>query len=202
MIAALWRALVVATLAAGAVGVVRQRREALAIRRGDLPSASASADVAPRVTYGPIAQRLSAWVPAPPRTPLGRVVSSAWAGPLTVVGLGLAALSGRPPVWDPELHCFVVRGAGGPSRLALRSVGADANTIGQIVIATQAEPSGVLLAHEAVHARQAERFGPLLFPLYVWLGARYGYRDNPLERAARTGARRWMDQRSGDATSS
>lgn len=198
MIAALWRTLVVGTLIAGAIGAVRQRREAAATRRGELPPASASADVAPRVSYGPIARRLSAWVPSAPRTPFGRYVTSAWAGPLTVVGLALAALSGRPPTWEPDLHCFVVRGAGGPSRLALRSVGAHANTVGQIVIATQPTPSAVLLAHEAVHARQAERFGPLLFPLYVLLGARYGYRDNPLERAARAGARQWQDQRSAD----
>jgi hypothetical protein len=198
MIAGLWRAFVVGTLIAGAVGAVRQRREAAATRRGELPRASAAADVPPRVSYGPVARWLSVWVPAPPRTPLGRCVTSAWAGPLTVVGLGLAALSGRSPAWDPDLRCFVVRGAGGPSRFALRSVGAHANTVGQIVIATQPAPSAVLLAHEAVHARQAERFGPLLFPLYVWLGARYGYRDNPLERAARAGARQWMDQRSAD----
>ena len=202
MIAALWRALVIGTLIAGAVGAVRQRREATATRRGELPPASASADVDPRVSYGPLARRLSAWVPAPPRTPFGRVVSSVWAGPLTVVGLGLAILSGRSPAWDPDLHCLVVRGAGGPSKVALRSVGAHANTVGQIVIATQAQPSAVLLAHEAVHARQAERFGPLLFPLYVWLGARYGYRDNPLERAARAGARQWMDQRPGAGSAS
>lgn len=198
MITALWRALVVGTLIAGAIGAVRQRREAAATHRGELPPASASADVAPRVSYGPLAGRLSTWVPPPPRTPLGRYVTSAWAGPLTVVGLALAALSGRSPTWEPDLHCFVVRGAGGPSRLALRSVGAHANTVGQIVIATQPSPSGVLLAHEAVHARQAERFGPLLFPLYVLLGARYGYRDNPLERAARAGARQWQDQRAAD----
>jgi hypothetical protein len=111
-----------------------------------------------------------------------------------VVGFALAVLSGKRPIWDPELRCFGVRGAGGPSRLALRSVGAHANTIGQIVIATQESPSRILLAHEATHVRQAERFGPLLFPVYVCLGARYGYRDNPLERAARAGARRYRDQ--------
>jgi hypothetical protein len=38
--------------------------------------------------------------------------------------------------------------------------------------------------------RQAERLGPLLVPTYLWLNAWYGNRDHPLERAARTGARR------------
>lgn len=197
MIRIVWRGLAVTTLVAGAIGAVRQRREAVAIRRGALVPASAAADVPPRVTYGPLAQRLSTWIPTPPRTTAGRYVCSAWAGPLTVVGLTLAALAGRRPVWEQELHCFVVRDAGGPSRIALRAVGADANTIGQIVIAVQPRPSADLLAHEATHVRQAERLGLLLFPVYVWLGARYGYRDNPLERAARIGARRARDQRAG-----
>lgn len=199
MIGSLWRGLVITTLVAGAIGAIRQRREAVAVRRGALAPASAAADIPPRVTYGRIAQRLSAWTPGPPRTTAGRYACSAWAGPLTVVGLALAALSGRRPVWDPELHCFVVRDAGGPSRIALRAVGAHANTIGQIVIAVQPTPSVDLLAHEATHVRQAERLGPLLFPVYVWLGARYGYRDNPLERAARVGARLSRAQRAGSS---
>lgn len=199
MIATLWRSLVVATLAAGAVGAVRQRREKAAIGRGELAPASAAADIPPRVTYGPLGARLSVWVPAPPRTTAGRYLCSAWAGPLTVVGLVLAVLAGRRPAWDADLRCFVVRDAGGPSRVALRAVGAHANTVGQIVIATQAAPSAALLAHEATHVRQAERLGPALFPVYVWLGARYGYRDNPLERAARLGARRADDQRAGSS---
>ncbi|MEX0705789.1 MAG: hypothetical protein WD041_04155, partial [Nitriliruptoraceae bacterium] len=50
--------------------------------------------------------------------------------------------------------------------------------------------SASLLAHEAVHVRQFERLGPLMVPVYLWLAARHGYRDHPLERAARLGARR------------
>lgn len=180
-----------ATLVAGLVSAARQRGEAQAVRRGALPAASASAQLTPRVTYGTLTQRLADWVPPRPATPAGRLLASAWAGPFTLAGYGLALTARRRPVWDDELECFVASGMRGPSSRLLRLMGADANTIGQVVLATPAEPSRVLLAHEAVHARQAERLGPLLLPAYLWLGACYGYRDNPLERAARTGAYRF-----------
>ena len=167
------------TVAAGLVSATRQRLEAAAVRRGELPAASAAAQLEPRVRYSQVARWLAAWVPSSPATPLGRVLASAWAGPFTVVGFVLALLAGRRPRWDPTLGCFVVTGMRGPSSRLLRALGADANTIGQVVLSTPADPSPVLLAHEAVHARQAERLGPLLLPTYLFLGARYGYRDNP-----------------------
>jgi hypothetical protein len=179
----------IATLGAGVVGVVRQRAEAQAIRRNTRERATAASDVAPIARYGPLASRLAVWVPPAPATTTGQVVSALWAAPLTAIGLVLAVLSGSHPRWDPVLRCFVTRGVHGPSALALRTVGADANAIGQVVLSRRRDPPPVLLAHEAVHVRQAERLGPLLFVLYVWLGARYGYRDHPLERAARLGAR-------------
>lgn len=178
-----------ATLVAGLVGVARQRIEATKVARGELPRASAAADVAPAVAYGPLAVRLAEWVPAPPATPTARALAMAWASPLTIVGFGFAALSGRRPAWSPEHGCFVAEGIRGPSASALQLVGASANTVGHVVLSRQEPISPTLLAHEAVHVRQGERFGLLLFPLYVWLGARYGYRDHPLERAARRGAR-------------
>jgi hypothetical protein len=72
----------------------------------------------------------------------------------------------------------------------MRLVGAGANTVGQVVLCRSTMPSSALLDHEAVHVRQAERLGPLLVPAYLWLNAIRGYRDNPLEHAARLGARR------------
>ncbi len=181
---------IAATLGAGVVGVARQRSEAARVARGELSRASAAADVPPRVTYGTWGGRLAAWVPDPPSTPTARAVALAWASPLTLVGFVLAAVSGRRPRWSAEHGCFVVEGVRGPSAVALRSVGASANTVGHVILSCQDDTSPSLLAHEAVHVRQGERFGPLLFPLYVWLGARYGYRDHPLERAARLGAQR------------
>jgi hypothetical protein len=183
-------AVFVATLVAGIVGVVRQRREVAAVRRGDLVQASAAADVAPRRPAGRLGDRLATWVPPRPTTPVGRVAAALWAAPLTMVGFVVAGFSGRIPRWDAARGCFIARGVGGPSSRALQLVGADANTIGQVVLARNPEPPAALLDHEAVHVRQCERLGPIMIAGYPWLSARYGYRDHPLERAARTGARR------------
>lgn len=185
------------TLAAGAVGVVRQRREAMAVDREELTRPSASAEIALARPQPVWAQRLGRWVPERPRTPLGRAAAAVWAAPLSAVGLLLAVLSGGRPRWEAQLGCVVVRGVGGPSRLALRAVGAHANTVGLIVLSRRADPDPVLLAHEAVHVRQSERLGPLIMPAYVWLAARFGYRDHPLERAARRGAAAWQQGHRG-----
>lgn len=195
MIRRLGSILLAATVVTSVVGVVRQRQEARAVRAGTLPRASAAAALPPRAPQPPWAERLATWVPDRPSTPAGRVAATVWAAPLTAAGLVLAALAGRLPRWDAELGCFVVRGAGGPSRAALGFVRASANTVGQVVLSPGADPDPILLAHEAVHARQAERLGVLLLPAYAWLSARYGYRDNPLERAARLGAARARDAR-------
>ena len=195
MIRRLGSALVAATAVAAVVGVVRQRREARAVRAGTLPRASAAAALPPRVPQAPWAERLATWVPDRPSTNAGRVAAAVWSAPLTAVGLVLAGLAGRAPRWDRELGCFIVRGAGGPSRVALGLVGASANTVGLVVLSPGADPDPILLAHEAVHARQAERLGLLLLPAYAWLSARFGYRDNPLERAARLGAARAREAR-------
>lgn len=185
----LLRAASAATLLAGAVGVVRHRRDTVRVRRGELPPASAAADLPPRRPQGTLGARLSAWVPAPPRSALGRSLAVLWAAPLTLPGLLTARLSGARPTWSHVEQCWLAEGVRGPSALALRGVGADANTIGTVVLSRQRPVSPTLLAHEVVHVRQAERLGPLLLPAYLWLAARYGYRDHPLERAARRGAR-------------
>jgi hypothetical protein len=188
------------TAGAALVGVVRQRREQQSVARGVLEPATAAADVAARVAYGPLAARLAAWVPPVPATGPGRLAAAIWAAPLTAVGFTLALLAGRVPRWDPERHCFVTTDVGGLSRITLRALGMDANAIGHVVLCTRPTASDTLLAHEAVHTRQAERFGPLLPVVYAWCAARYGYRDHPLERAARLGARHALsfDQSSSD----
>lgn len=190
MIAATVRRLVAATLTAGLVGLARQRAEAERVRRGELTPPGTVVDEAPRRPYGPVTRWFATWLPAPPRSRAARLAAAVWASPLTLAGALVAVASGRVPRWDGRLGCFVARGVGGASRFALRRVGAQANAIGHVVLAVGDEPSPALLAHEAVHVRQAERLGPLLFPVYLWLGAWHGYRDHPLERAARLGARR------------
>ena len=177
------------TLIAGVVGVLRQRDEARRVRAGELAPDGPAGARPPEPPHPPMMAALATWVPAPPRTDLGSWAVSVWSAPLTLVGLAVAILSGAQPRWDPHRRCLVATGVGGPSALALRLVGAGANTIGRIVLCRDESPSEALLDHEAVHVRQAERLGPLLVPLYLWCNAIHGYRDNPLEHAARLGAR-------------
>lgn len=186
------RALLWLVSAAGLVGAIRQRHEAQQVRRGELPPAGATADVACRVIYSNVAARLADWVPAPPPTPAQQLIARIWSAPLTAIGFVVAYAAGSRPHWRQDEQCYLAENAGGLSGTLLRFVGADANTIGRVVISTQPTTSKALFAHEVVHVRQAERLGPLMVPLYLLLAARYGYRDHPLERAARLGARRAM----------
>ena len=104
--------------------------------------------------------------------------------------MALGAAGGGHPRWHHELGCWIVEGGSGASVRFLRRFGYAAHTLGQAVISRhQPTPPG-LLAHEAAHCRQAERLEPLLVPLYLWYLVRRGYRDNPLERAARLAAGR------------
>lgn len=178
-----------ATIVAGAVGVLRQRSEARRVQRGELPPDGPDGARQPVRAHRGASALAARWVPDVPRTSVGRLAAAVWSAPLTAVGLTVALASGARPVWDPARRCLVARGVGGPSALALRLVGAGANTVGQVVLCRSEDPSEALLDHEAVHVRQAERLGPLLVPAYVWCNALHGYRDNPLEHAARLGAR-------------
>lgn len=125
--------------------------------------------------------RLAWSSPAPPRSTLGRVAAYAWAAPLTAVGLVLGVLSGTTPRVHDGVLLFT--DVGGLTRLMLRWRGFAAATLGHVIVADR-EPSERLLRHELVHVRQAERWGPLFAPLYVAALVRYGYRNNPFERAA------------------
>lgn len=184
-----------ATLAAGTVAALRQRREAAEVRRGDLPPLRPDDPDAGGQPRGRLAAAVGSWVPAPPETPVGRVVATAWSAPLTIGGLVIGTLARARPRWDPDHGCLVFEGATGLPAAALRAVGAGANAIGQTVVSTYDPTPALLLAHEAGHVRQAERLGPLLLPLYAWFGARYGYRANPIERGARAAARAWRSDR-------
>lgn len=80
----------------------------------------------------------------------------------------------------------MVEDARGPIAELQRASGWVANTSGYVVIANVPSLSERTLTHEAVHVRQHERFGPSLAPVYLWYWLRRGYRDHPLERAARS----------------
>lgn len=130
------------------------------------------------------------------RSLLVRSLLYAWAGPVTLVGLGAAlavALSGgRVRVVDG-----VVEASGGLlSRLFPRMVPRLhlwAVTLGHVVLAEHAGSAERTRRHERVHVRQYEKWG-LLFPLLYGASSarallRGGdpYRDNAFEREAFAG---------------
>jgi hypothetical protein len=89
-----------------------------------------------------------------------------------------------------EVHggaaAFVLR------HLVLLRGGASAMTLGHVVLGRDRECLAWTRAHERVHVRQYERWGPLFLPAYA-LGSvlalargRHYYRDNPFEREARS----------------
>ena len=67
----------------------------------------------------------------------------------------------------------------------------DAVTLGHVILGRHAALLDALRAHEQVHVRQYERWGPLFVPAYLadsawqWLRGRRAYRDNQFEREAR-----------------
>ena len=128
------------------------------------------------------------------RRRLARVVVYLWASPTTVVGLCAAAgallSGGSAGVVEGvlEVHgglvkffltrCTPIRG------------GASAMTLGHVVIARDAYLLDATRAHERVHVRQCERWGPLFIPAYfvasliALLRRQRPYMDNWFEREA------------------
>jgi hypothetical protein len=117
-----------------------------------------------------------------------------WALPTTAVGLLAAAatlLTGGHARW----HTGVLEVYGGfsaflLSRLVPLEGGASAMTLGHVVIARDPAAHTRTRAHERIHVRQCERWGPLFFPVYLltslvlWLRGKDAYHDNFLEREA------------------
>ena len=113
-----------------------------------------------------------------------------WAAPTTAIGL-LLVVGG---LW--RVRARVVDGvveAHGPalawllSHLTLMPEGAAAMTLGHVVIARDRHSLESTRAHERVHVRQCEVWGPLFVPAYLaaslWalLGGRDAYFDNWFE---------------------
>ena len=121
-----------------------------------------------------------------------KVLQILWAAPYTLLGLvlgGLGLLSGG----GVQRHGDVLEFHGGwlakaLDRLPLPPV--QAMTLGHTVLARDRVALDVTRAHERVHVRQYERWGPLLGPAYLlcglvlWCQGRDAYRDNPFEREA------------------
>jgi hypothetical protein len=123
-----------------------------------------------------------------------RTMAYLWASPTSLLGLGLAGLalatggsaqrvqgvlevSGGVLPWMLR-HCTLLRG------------GAAAITLGHVVLGRSREELEWTRAHERVHVRQCERWGPFFVAAYVLgslialLRGRRPYHDNPFEREA------------------
>ena len=63
-------------------------------------------------------------------------------------------------------------------------------TLGHVVLGRDLMALNFSRAHERIHVRQCERWGPLFLPAYLlasawlWLRGRDPYLDNPFEREA------------------
>jgi len=126
-----------------------------------------------------------------------RLLAYLWALPTTLLGLLFVPeswISGEVRVVDGVLEVH-----GRLTRFFLRHCtpfcdGASAMTLGHVVLARDYRILVETRAHERVHVRQCERWGPLFIPAYLLMcavtrlrGLR-PYEDNPFEREAFTKA--------------
>jgi len=122
-----------------------------------------------------------------------RLWSYAWSSPNSLIGLVIAAAmlllgaEGRRVSGVLEIGGGLVGDWLGPTRIALpwRAI-----TLGHVILGIDASALDASRAHEHVHVRQYELWGPLFLPAYVasslWQLAcgRRCYRDNWFERQA------------------
>jgi hypothetical protein len=124
------------------------------------------------------------------RTSLARYL---WASPNTVIGLlflPIAARRGGIAIVDGvlELHGPLV--AAVLRRVVPVPGGAATMTFGHVVIGCDKWALDATRAHERVHVRQYERWGPAFIPAYLtaggwaWLRGRGAYAGNCFEREA------------------
>lgn len=114
-----------------------------------------------------------------------RVLGYFWAGPNTVVAIGIGLLLGarfRVVSGVIEIH--------GPAvawLLKRLPVSALAMTFGHAIFGQNSEALEITRKHEHVHVRQFARWGILFVPTYLgwsawlYLKGRDGYRENPFE---------------------
>jgi hypothetical protein len=124
---------------------------------------------------------------------LAAVLRYVWASPATAIGLMLAlvAWAGGARVRRAHGVLEVYGGRLGRCIACTPALRFCAITFGHVVLGTDERTLERCRAHERVHVRQYERWGPLFFPLYLgsslWqaLRGRDAYFDNRFEREAR-----------------
>lgn len=129
----------------------------------------------------------------PPSRAIIRIAAYAWAAPNTAVGLLAAALAllpgGRIRVVDGVVEACGPAVAAVLRRAPIRG-GAAAVTLGHVVLGRDPGALVRTRAHERVHVRQYERWGPLFLPAYAVasllarLGGGQAYYGNRFEREA------------------
>ena len=116
-----------------------------------------------------------------------------WALPASLLGLLVAAAAGyrsQASAVDGVLEIHGPALAWALRRLTPWCGGAAAITFGHVVLGRDRHALAATRAHERVHVRQYERWGPLFIPAYLaaaaWAWWRGGdaYYDNPFEREA------------------
>ena len=127
-------------------------------------------------------------------THLRRTFIYLWTLPTSCIGLIFAPMAlvsgGGLQIVDGVLEIY-----GGAASFFLRRCtplkrGASAMTLGHVVLGRDRFLLEATRAHERVHVRQAERWGPLFIPAYFTASAiqllrgRRPYEDNPFEREA------------------
>jgi hypothetical protein len=117
-----------------------------------------------------------------------------WAAPSTLVGLLFALLAlhrGRLAIVDGVLEAQGPLLARVLGAVRLVPSGIAAITLGHVVLGRDAATLEWTRAHERVHVRQSERWGPLFVPAYLVASAwavmqgGHAYYDNVFEREAR-----------------
>jgi hypothetical protein len=119
-----------------------------------------------------------------------RLLAYLWASPATGLGLIIAAVASRRARATTVDGVVEVHGpalAWALRRLVPWCGGAAAITFGHVVLARDQGALDTSRAHERVHVRQYEHWGPFFIPAYLavgvwaWLRGGDAYYDNPFE---------------------
>lgn len=129
-----------------------------------------------------------------PMNTLKHLLAVLWASPGSLLGLGVGLIGlATGGCWRRRGSTIEFWGGavtGFLENVPLMPGGALAMTLGHVILGVSEAALDVTRAHELVHVRQYERWGPLFLPAYLgcstwlWLRRRDPYRDNPFEREA------------------